>query len=144
MSVAVDANILVYASHTGAPEQERAAEALDAAVGGRDLVYVFWPVLLAYVRIVTHPRAFPQPLPTADAISNLDALLELPNVRCPGERETFWPAFKSVAAEVVPRGKLVSDAHLVALMRANGVRTILTRDRDFRRFDGIRVVDPFA
>ncbi|GIV00558.1 MAG: hypothetical protein KatS3mg014_2173 [Actinomycetota bacterium] len=34
--------------------------------------------------------------------------------------------------------------HLVALMRENGVRTILTHDRDFRRFDGIRVRDPFA
>jgi hypothetical protein len=29
-------------------------------------------------------------------------------------------------------------------MRQHGVGTIYTRDRDFRRFDGIRVEDPFA
>lgn len=29
-------------------------------------------------------------------------------------------------------------------MRENGVRTIWTDDRDFRRFDGIYVRDPFA
>jgi predicted nucleic acid-binding protein len=29
-------------------------------------------------------------------------------------------------------------------MRENGVRTLWTNDRDFRRFDGIDVRDPFA
>jgi predicted nucleic acid-binding protein len=29
-------------------------------------------------------------------------------------------------------------------MRYHGVATIYTRDRDFRHFDRIRVVDPFA
>jgi predicted nucleic acid-binding protein len=29
-------------------------------------------------------------------------------------------------------------------MRQNGVTTIYTRDRDFRRFGGIRVEDPFS
>lgn len=47
-------------------------------------------------------------------------------------------------AEGGARGNLVTDAHLVTLMRRYGVRTILTRDRDFRRFDGIRALDPFA
>ena len=34
------------------------------------------------------------------------------------------------------------DAHLVALMRQHGVSTIYTRDRGFRRFDGLTVLDP--
>ena len=37
----------------------------------------------------------------------------------------------------------VTDGHLVSLMRQHGVGTIYTRDRDFRRFDGIRAEDPF-
>lgn len=40
------------------------------------------------------------------------------------------------------RGDLVPDAHIVALMRQHAVPTIWTHDRGFRRFDGIRVVDP--
>jgi len=43
----------------------------------------------------------------------------------------------------VPAGNLVSDAHLVALMLENDVPTIWTRDRDFRRFQGIEERDPF-
>ena len=42
------------------------------------------------------------------------------------------------------RGNDVPDAHLAALMRQHGVRVIYTRDRDFRRFDGIDARDPFA
>ena len=36
---------------------------------------------------------------------------------------------------------VVPDAHLVALMRQNGVRRIYTRDQSFRRFAGIEVLD---
>ena len=50
----------------------------------------------------------------------------------------------SVISETRPRGNLLTDAHIVALMRQHGVSTIYTHDRDFRKFDGIRVVDPFA
>jgi uncharacterized protein len=42
----------------------------------------------------------------------------------------------------VPRGNLVPDAHVVALMLQHDVPTIYTHDRDFRRFDGIDVIDP--
>jgi predicted nucleic acid-binding protein len=43
-----------------------------------------------------------------------------------------------------PRGNDVPDAHIAALMRQHGVRLIYTRDRDFRRFDGIDARDPFG
>jgi predicted nucleic acid-binding protein len=48
-----------------------------------------------------------------------------------------------VAEEADARGNLVPDSHLVALMVENGVRTIWTRDRDYRRFSGIEPRDPF-
>jgi len=38
----------------------------------------------------------------------------------------------------------VPDGHLAALMRQHGVGKIYTRDRDFRRFDGIAAEDPFS
>jgi uncharacterized protein len=55
----------------------------------------------------------------------------------------FLQAYESTAPEVT-RGRQVPDAHIAALMRQHGVRTIYTRDRDFRRFDGIAVEDPFV
>jgi predicted nucleic acid-binding protein len=50
--------------------------------------------------------------------------------------------FREIAGPATVRGNLVPDAHLVALMRQNDVSTIYSHDRDFRRFDGLEVIDP--
>jgi uncharacterized protein len=49
-----------------------------------------------------------------------------------------------VSDDVGARGNLVPDAHLVSLMTQNGVRTIWTHHRDYRKFAEIGVRDPFA
>lgn len=144
MSVTVDANVLLYASDSSSPFHPRARATLEALARGPEIVYLFWPTLMAYLRIATHPAVFREPLSGAQAIANVEALLSRPHVRAPGEGDRFWDLFREMAGEPPVSGNLVPDAHLVALMREHGVRTILTHDRDFRRFDGIRVRDPFA
>ncbi|MEQ3548852.1 TA system VapC family ribonuclease toxin [Pseudonocardia nematodicida] len=144
MSVTVDANVLVYASDADAPKHEANRALLERLAAGPDLVHVFWPVAMAYLRIVTHPRIFERPLDPAVARANLDALVSRPHVRTPGEGDGFWGAFRDTTAGDVIRGNLVPDAHIAALMREHGVATIWTSDRDFRRFPGITVRDPSA
>ena len=144
MSFAVDANLILYASDEESPYHARAVEVLDAIALGPELVYLFWPTVMAYLRIATHPAIFARPLSQADARANVDTLLRLPHVHAVGEEETFWRRFTEVADDVRPTGNLVPDTHLVALMLENGVRSIWTRDRDYRKFTGIRVHDPFA
>jgi uncharacterized protein len=143
VSVTVDANVLVYASNAGDPVHERADRLIRRLAAGPELVYLFWPVLLGYIRIVTHPAILPHPLSAATAMGNVEALLDRPHVRAPGELDRFWPAFRGIAGDQV-RGNDVPDAHLATLMRQHGVATIYTRDRGFRRYDGIEVRDPFA
>ncbi|MFQ5745201.1 MAG: hypothetical protein ACE5HV_16710 [Acidobacteriota bacterium] len=41
-------------------------------------------------------------------------------------------------------GNLGDDAHIAALVIEHGVRELLTTDRDFARFSGIRARDPFV
>ena len=65
-------------------------------------------------------------------------------IRGPHPVSVIWQHFRAVADDAPPSGNLVSDAHVVALMRENGVRTIWTHDRDYRRFSGIEVRDPFS
>jgi len=67
-------------------------------------------------------------------------LLARPHIRVAGEGERFWSLYRSEGGKA--RGKAVADTQLVALMREHGVATIYTRDRGFRRFDGITVRDP--
>ena len=143
MSATVDANVLVDASNEASPVHDAARRLVERLAAGPDLVYLFWPALMGYLRIVTHPSIMPRPLPFEAATGNVAALLERPHVRSPGETEAFWDLLRATAPAHT-RGNAVPDAHLATLMRAHGVATIYTRDRDYRRFDGIRVVDPFA
>ena len=143
MSQTVDTNVLVYASNAAAPEQVRAKELLDHLASGPELVYLMWPTVLSYLRLVTHPAIFAAPLSHAEATANVASLLVRPHVRAVGEVDGFWQTYLQVTAEVSTRGNLVPDAHLVALMIQHGVTTIWSRDRDLRKFDGITVLDPF-
>jgi uncharacterized protein len=143
MSSTIDTSVLVYASNEDDPLHARAVELIQRLAAGPELVYLFWPVLLGYLRIVTHPAILPSPLSPAIAIRNVEALLDRPHVRSPGELDGFWTVFRSTAGDR-PRGNEIPDTHLVALMRQHGVRVIHTRDRSFRRFDGIDPRDPFA
>lgn len=144
MSVAVDVNVLVYASDESSAFHAKALDLVEGLARGTELLYLFWPVVLGYLRVVTHPAIFPRPLSVEAAMGNIDALLARPQTRSPGEGETFWPVYGATTAHLVVRGNLVPDAHLVALMRENGVGMLWTHDRDFRKFEGIRVRDPFA
>ena len=144
MSFAIDANLLLYASDEESQWHATAVQTLDEVALGPEIVHLFWPTVMAYLRIATHPAVFARPLSHADARSNIQALLDLPHVQTSGESDAFWRRFSEVADDVAPTGNLVPDAHLVALMLENGVRTIMTHDRDYRKFRGISVRDPFT
>ncbi len=143
MSVTVDANVLVYAANEADPVHPASRELVDRLAGGPDLVYLFWPTIMAYLRIVTHPGILLRPLTPENAASNMAGLLALPHVRSPGEGHGFLPLFRTVSEDRV-RGNGVPDAHLVALMRQHGVGSIYSRDRGLRAYEGIEVRDPFG
>ncbi len=143
MTFTIDANILVFAADSSSPRQQRARQLLDWVAAGPRVVHLFWPTLLGFLRIVTHPSIFAEPLRTEAAAAAVERLIARPHVRVGGELEDFWSDYRRVADDVKPRGNLVPDAHLVALMRQHGVPTIWSHDRDFRKFSGVTVKDPF-
>ena len=144
MSYTVDANVLLYASDETSPFHATARAFVQRLAEGPEIAYLFWPTVMAYLRIATHSGGFARPLTVAEAIGNVEQLLARPHVRTTGEQERFWSRYREVADDAVPAGNLVPDAHLVTLMLENDVRTIWTRDRDYRRFPRIEVRDPFA
>ncbi len=142
MSATIDANILVYASNQSDPVHPRALQLVQSLAAGPDLFYLFWPVVLGYLRIVTHPGILPRPLTPKEAASNADGLLSRAHVRSPGEEQGFWELFRRTGRDQA-RGNDVPDAHLVTLMRQHGVRRVYSRDGGLRRFPDIEVIDPF-
>jgi toxin-antitoxin system PIN domain toxin len=144
MSSTVDVNLLLYASDESSSWHDAASDFLRRWSSGPDLVYLFWPTAMAYLRIATHPRIFTHPLDPDVAQANVESLLALRHVRTGSEDESFWDTWRVSTDGVVVRGNLVPDAHLVVLMRQHGATDIWTKDTDFRKFEGIRVRDPFA
>jgi len=144
VSLALDANVLLYAANADDDRNERARQVLFELAAGPEVVYLFWPVVMAFLRISTREGIFPNPLAPAEALAMVGSLLSRDHVCSPGEDDLFWDSFLGLAEEQRARGDLVSDVHIVALMRRHAVRTIITNDRDFHRFEGIRVRNPFA
>ena len=144
MTATLDANVLLYASDETSDVHRQAVEFVRGLGQTEELFYLFWPTVMAYLRVATHPSIFDAPLPPAEAMANVESLLALSNVQTAGEPERFWQEYRRVADDAEARGNLVPDAHLVALMVTHGVRTLWTRDRDYRRFPGIEARDPFG
>src|ERR1700687_6340996 len=115
MSATVDANILVYASNQGDPVYPQAIQLLMRLAAGPDLLYLFWPVMLGYLRIVTHPAILPKPLSARDATANAEALLQRSHVRTPGEADGFWEVLRPTSRDLA-RGNDGPEANLITPM----------------------------
>ena len=144
MSFAVDVNVLLYASDRSSPHHPRALQFLEECAGGGQVFCLAWVTVMSYLRRATHPRIFAQPLTHGDAVRNAEALMALPHCRMIGEHDGFWARYRELTDDVPTRGNLVPDAHLAAILRDNGIATIYTNDRDFRKFAFLDVRDPFG
>jgi uncharacterized protein len=144
MSAAIDVNVLLFASDTASPYYQRAVEFLEERAKGPDIVYLAWSTVISYLRISTHPAIFANPLRPEEAAHNAETLLRVPHVRTLAEEDGFWGLYREVTRELATRGNDVPDAHLATLLRQHGVATLYTNDRDFRKFDFLKVRDPFA
>lgn len=144
MSFSCDVNVLLYASDAASPVHGEARRFVERAAGGGDLWYLAWPTVMSYLRIATHPRIFGAPLTPAEALGNVEALAGLPHVRLLSEEQGFLDVYREVTGLFPVRGNLVPDAHLAGLLKQHGVRTLFTRDGDFRKFEFLDIRDPFV
>lgn len=143
MSYTTDANILLYAANIDSPYHRQARSFIQSCAEGSESWFLTWHVVHAFVRIATHGKIMEKPLAPGDAIAFVDQILELPHVQTIGESEpVFWATYKAEITTAHLRGNQIPDAIIVSVMKTHGVRTIYTKDRDFLRFAGIKVIDP--
>ncbi len=136
--IAVDTNVLVYAHREEAPEHSVALAAVTALAEGPAAWALPIFVLAEFLRVVTHPRMTP-PTPTSDAVRVLDRLLDSPSVQLLSPGTRYWEILKEATGDAAVRGNLFIDAQIAAVCLEHGATTILTEDRDFRRFESITV-----
>lgn len=144
MSFSLDVNVLLYASDTSSPVHVAARRFLERAATGGDLLCLGWPTVMSYLRMATHPRIFVSPLSPSEALGNVEVLTGRPHVRLLAEEPGFLEVYREVTGAFPVRGNLVPDAHLATLLKQHGVRTLFSRDTDFRKFSFLSLRDPFA
>jgi uncharacterized protein len=140
--ILVDTNILLYAHVTDYEQHESARSWLDDQLGGSARVGLPWPSLLAFVRLVTNPRLFPQPESAAQAWTQVESWLDAPPAWIPGPTDRHRKVFASLVPSI-SNPNLVPDAHLAALAIEHGL-TLTSTDGDFARFPGLRWENPLA
>lgn len=141
---AVDTNVLVYAGTRPGPHHGAARAVLTSLAEGSEPWALPWPCLYEFLRVTTHPRVFHPPLRMMDAFAFVSRLLESPTLVLLSETSRHVETLEAVLTRSGVTGNLVHDAHIVALCLEHGVSELLTADRDFARFDELRVANPFV
>lgn len=141
----VDTNLLVYATFADAPEHDSARGWLEARLSeGEGTVALCWPVVYAFVRLITSTRVFGQYAVTVrEGWVVATAYLTQPAVRV----VTAGAGHLAIAAELAEtpglRSDDIPDIEIAALAIEHGL-ALASHDHGFRRFSRLRVVDPLA
>lgn len=137
----IDANLLLYAYDASSPFHSQARPWLEELFSDLEPVWLPWASIHAFLRIGTNPRILENPFSVEEATTIVGEWLEQPTVQVlePGPR--YWPILSELLPAAQARGNLVMDAHLAALAIEHGA-TLLSTDRDFTRFAGLRWQNP--
>lgn len=137
--IAVDSNVLIYA-HRAETDFHTQAAAHLVSLAERTVAWGL-PVFCVgeFIRVVTHRRILNPPSTLSQAVSFLEGVVASPSCRVVRPGPDFVGLLAATVQSVGARGNLVFDAQIAALCREHGISTILTNDRDFMRFDHLRV-----
>ena len=98
-------------------------------------LYEFWVVGTRPLAANGHGLTVPECRQMLDGFKTVFTLLP--------DRPTLLAEWESLVVAYACVGKSAHDARLVAAMRTHGLTELLTFNRaDFRRYDGITVIDP--
>ena len=142
--IAIDTNILVYAHRNDSEWHDRAARCVRSLAEARAPWAIPWPCIHEFLAIVTHPRVYDPPSPSAVALDQVDAWIESPGLLILGEGPEHWSTIRPLIVAGRVAGPKIHDARIAALCLAHGVDALWTVDRDFSRFPALRAVNPLT
>jgi toxin-antitoxin system PIN domain toxin len=142
--ILVDANLLIGATMTSAPDHQATRNWLQDRLRGSAQVGRPWACLTGFVRLAAQPRAWERPLPVASALSVIRSWLSRPCAWIPQPGPSHLEILESLLA-TQPSVRPVTDAHIAAIATEHGLE-LTSRDRDFTRRaeQGLRSRDPIA
>jgi len=133
----VDANVLLNVLNEDADDHAVADRWLFEALSGHEPIGLAWHALLAVIRVSTHPSLFRAPLTVGQAVGEVEAWLAAPPALLVDPTSRHPSMLEQCLEQTGVGGNLVNDAHLAALAREYDA-TVISFDRDFGRFEGVR------
>ena len=133
----VDVNVFVYAHRPEMADHGQYRSWLFSAIGGPRPFAVSELALSGFVRVVTNPKVYKDPTPIEEALTAAAAIRDRSNCVRLTHGPRNWAIFAELCGKSAARGNLVSDAYHAALAIENGCE-LITTDRDFGRFPGLR------
>ena len=141
--IALDTNILVYAFAANSERHERARSIVIELAEGNKAWAIPWHCIVEFVATVSNVRRGGSADAIPEAIEFYEAIAESPELVLLHEGTGFGEVFVQSIRESGVAGGGVHDARIAALCRYHGVDELITADRDFHRFKGFRVRNPF-
>lgn len=138
-----DVNVLVYAARDDAPDCARYRAWLETVLLGPEPVAVATPVLAGFLRVVTNPRVFARPSTLDGALRFVDAVLGAPAAVVPALSERLAGTLVAVCRASGATADRAPDAYLAAIALDLDAE-LITADRGFARFEGLRWRHPLA
>lgn len=134
-----DLNVLLYASDSSSLRNKEAVDWLEEVVNsGTEEIGIPWVVHLGFLRLTTNKKIFPRPLSIEAAAAWLDSLETHPFVKMINPGQAHPGILRHLLLMLGSGGNLVTDAHIASLgLELNA--TIVTGDRDFQRFPGLKI-----
>ncbi len=139
----VDTNLLLYAYRSDMEQHQAAKAWLEGALWAPEPLCLSCTVIVGFIRISSNPRTFENPHPIGECNQIVSSWLELDSVWVLNPGPRHWEILDDLLVDSQCRGDIVMDAHLAALAIEHGA-TVYSTDRDFLRFDGLRLVNPLA
>ncbi len=139
--IAVDTNVLVYAHRVEAPHHERAAEVVASLSASRWAIP--WACVHEFLAVVTNPRIFTTPTPTAVALEAMSAT-QAAGALFLTEAGDHLTHLASLLAKSGAHGARIHDARIASVCLSHGVKELWTADRDFGYFPDLRTRNPLV
>jgi toxin-antitoxin system PIN domain toxin len=136
-----DTNLLVYAYDSSAPKHKAARKWWEQVLSSDEPVGIPVVVLLAFVRLMTHPTLSENPMSPVQAKEAVDTWLNQPNCRILPVGERTIALFLKLIQETGLGGNLCTDA-MIASSALEYNATVYSNDRDFDRFKQLRWSNP--
>lgn len=133
----VDTNVLLHAVNADSPEHTVARASLEEGLSDDSGLGFAWLALVGFVRLATRRGILERPLDAEEALGVVDDWLAAPHARLLEATPRHWPILRRLLVGAGTAGNLSNDAHLAALAIEHAA-TLVSFDRDFERFSGLR------